>query len=224
MTFMAFIHWNRKCVEECTSYFFIWNETKGIHVLLFTSIIWEESSTLNISLFVFHKRKLYMMTEFPFLDERMRRTHGCLALALQYFLFLSGSMTWPFLQHWAHTNCIFRLAGPNLRRAGGSSYGIATRQTWEISQRKMVYTHTHTHIQLVRMYKFYLGLNSSIHIPIFQWLLNNTFMCDSWNKSNQYNSYCFLSNLMSENLWDLSSSLPWSLCNIHTLSSIRLWA
>lgn len=80
----------------------------------------EKSSTLNISLFVFHKRKL--KTEFPFLDELMRRTHGCLALALQYFLFLSGSLTWPFLQHWAHTNCIFRLAGPNLRKAGGSSW------------------------------------------------------------------------------------------------------
>lgn len=43
-----------------------------------------------------------------------RTTHECLALAVQYFLFLSASLTWPFLQHCPHTNCIFRFGGPNL--------------------------------------------------------------------------------------------------------------
>lgn len=41
-------------------------------------------------------------------------THWCLALAEQYFLFLSASLSWPFLQHWPQTNIIFRLGGPNL--------------------------------------------------------------------------------------------------------------
>lgn len=39
-------------------------------------------------------------------------TYGCLAFALQYFLFLSGSLTWPFLQHWPQTNFIFKLSDP----------------------------------------------------------------------------------------------------------------
>lgn len=121
-----------KNVQAIFFFYMKW-KCKVIHVLLFFHYM-EKSSTLNISPFVLHKRKLsgfdtkfkWMTTEFPFLYERKSRTHVCLALALQYFLFLSGSLTWPFLQHWAHTNCIFRLTGPNLRRAGGSSYGIAT--------------------------------------------------------------------------------------------------
>jgi len=50
-------------------------------------------------------------------DKRVKfsllgRTYGCLAFALQYFLFLSGSLTWPFLQHWPQTNFIFKLSDP----------------------------------------------------------------------------------------------------------------
>lgn len=41
-------------------------------------------------------------------------TYECCALALQYFLFLSGSMTWPFLRHWAHTNFISILSNPGI--------------------------------------------------------------------------------------------------------------
>lgn len=41
-------------------------------------------------------------------------TYECCALALQYFLFLSGSMTWPFLRHWAHTNFISMLSNPGI--------------------------------------------------------------------------------------------------------------
>lgn len=37
--------------------------------------------------------------------------HLCRALAVQYFRFLSGSFTCPSLQHWPHTNFIFRLRG-----------------------------------------------------------------------------------------------------------------
>lgn len=37
--------------------------------------------------------------------------HLCRALAVQYLRFLSGSLTWPSLQHWPHTNFIFRLRG-----------------------------------------------------------------------------------------------------------------
>lgn len=40
-------------------------------------------------------------------------TYGCLAFALQYFLFLSGSLTWPFLQHSPQTNFIFKLSVPD---------------------------------------------------------------------------------------------------------------
>lgn len=38
-------------------------------------------------------------------------THLCLALAVQYLRFLSGSFTWPSRQHWPHTNFIFKLRG-----------------------------------------------------------------------------------------------------------------
>lgn len=44
-------------------------------------------------------------------------THGCLALAEQYFLFLSASLTWPFFWHWPHTNISFRFGGPKPLRA-----------------------------------------------------------------------------------------------------------
>lgn len=46
--------------------------------------------------------------------QRPVNTHVCLALAEQYFLFLSASLSWPFLQHWPQTNIIFRFGGPNL--------------------------------------------------------------------------------------------------------------
>lgn len=39
------------------------------------------------------------------------RPHLCRALAVQYLRFLSGSLTCPSLQHWPHTNFIFRLSG-----------------------------------------------------------------------------------------------------------------
>lgn len=39
------------------------------------------------------------------------RPHLCRALAVQYLRFLSGSFTCPSLQHWPHTNFIFRLRG-----------------------------------------------------------------------------------------------------------------
>lgn len=45
---------------------------------------------------------------------RLCNTYVCLALAEQYFLFLSASLSWPFLQHWPQTNIIFRFGGPNL--------------------------------------------------------------------------------------------------------------
>lgn len=53
-------------------------------------------------------------------NQRHPNTYVCLALAVQYFLFLSASLSWPFLQHWPHTNIIFRFGGPNLRGAFGS--------------------------------------------------------------------------------------------------------
>ena len=46
--------------------------------------------------------------------ETFLNTYVCLALAEQYFLFLSASLSWPFLQHWPQTNIIFRFGGPNL--------------------------------------------------------------------------------------------------------------
>lgn len=53
---------------------------------------------------------------FTRLRQRLKfkfNTHVCLALAVQYFLFLSASFSWPFLQHWPQTNIIFRFGGPN---------------------------------------------------------------------------------------------------------------
>lgn len=41
-------------------------------------------------------------------------SYVCLALAEQYFLFLSASLCWPFRQHWPQANIIFRFGGPNL--------------------------------------------------------------------------------------------------------------
>lgn len=38
----------------------------------------------------------------------IREANLCLALAVQYFKDLSGSLTWPSLQHCPHTNFIFR--------------------------------------------------------------------------------------------------------------------
>lgn len=49
-----------------------------------------------------------------FTSLRLCNTHVCRAFAEQYFLFLSASLSWPFLQHWPQTNIIFRFGGPNL--------------------------------------------------------------------------------------------------------------
>lgn len=54
--------------------------------------------------------------------QRHPNTYVCLALAVQYFLFLSASLSWPFLQHWPQTNIIFRFGGPNLLSALGSCW------------------------------------------------------------------------------------------------------
>lgn len=57
----------------------------------------------------------YQFTSCPqVMPSRFCNTHVCLALAEQYFLFLSASLSWPFLQHWPQTNIIFRFGGPNL--------------------------------------------------------------------------------------------------------------
>lgn len=55
------------------------------------------------------------------------KTYRCLALALQYFLFLSGSVSWPFLQHCPHTNCILRFGGPNFLKTACRSYWDTTQ-------------------------------------------------------------------------------------------------
>lgn len=47
-------------------------------------------------------------------------THLCLALAVQYLRFLSGSFTWPSRQHCPHTNFIFKLRGRPLPAAAPS--------------------------------------------------------------------------------------------------------
>ena len=57
-----------------------------------------------------------------FFNEDLREavTHICLALAVQYFLLLSASLCWPFLQHWPQTKRIFRFDGPNVLGALGN--------------------------------------------------------------------------------------------------------
>lgn len=74
-------------------------------------------------------------------------------------------------------------------------------------------------VLLVRMYKFYLGLNSSIHIPIFLWLLNNTFMCDTWKRSKQSNSYS-----VSRHPWCLIIRETWIAAHLVYSASSTLWA
>lgn len=66
-------------------------------------------------------RTLHKASWYSFRQYSDVKTHGCLALALQYFLFLSGSVSWPFLQHCPHTNCILRLGGPNFFKTACSS-------------------------------------------------------------------------------------------------------
>lgn len=57
---------------------------------------------------------LINFTSCPQITRSRLCTHVCRALAVQYFLFLSASLSWPFLQHWPQTNIIFRFGGPNL--------------------------------------------------------------------------------------------------------------
>lgn len=83
---------------------------------------WELTSTTRLSFAHLRERQelsfwrsLYCPVSCPqFMWSRFGNTYVCLALAEQYFLFLSASLSWPFLQHWPQTNIIFRFGGPNL--------------------------------------------------------------------------------------------------------------
>lgn len=79
---------------------------------------WELTSTTRLSLVHLSQEGEASLVKHP--DRRhtvvqvssVAETHGCLPLAEQYFLFLSASLTWPFLQHWPHTNISLRFEGP----------------------------------------------------------------------------------------------------------------
>lgn len=82
---------------------------------------WELTSTTRLSFAHLRERQELSLWRSPyhliscpqFMCSRLGNTYVCLALAEQYFLFLSASLSWPFLQHWPQTNIIFRFGGPN---------------------------------------------------------------------------------------------------------------
>lgn len=96
-------------------------------------------------------------TQYFSFASRVWETHGCLALAEQYFLFLSASLTWPFFWHWPHTNISFRFGGPKRLRAFESCRRKVLRK---MSFKPCVFKFL-VCVNLIQKAKWYLVLYSS---------------------------------------------------------------
>lgn len=154
---------------------------------------WELTSTTRLSFAHLSEKGtpshdvLNWLHLFPYLKHL--NTHVCLALAVQYFLFLSASHSWPFLQHWPQTNIIFRFGGPNLLWVVENCRQIKKKTVkiclvWQKNETEQYEQYSIREIK--SGFSFYLGsLQRSCCIPILVCLLNNTFMRDTCVQNKQ---------------------------------------